>query len=108
MRISSIRFVVALALTMTVSVPGQEKPAPTPNATNQFTITGMTCNGCAKGLESELARAHGVVSAQVSLTNRLAIVISDTNFITAKGLKEVIVEAGFKAKAVSPSKVNKP
>lgn len=70
------------------------------NATNEFTITGMHCNGCAQGLTSELKRAAGVASATVSFTNRLAVVAFDTNRTSRARLVQVIEEAGFKASRV--------
>ncbi len=72
------------------------------NATNRFTITGMQCDSCAKGITSELKRAPGVATASVSFTNKLAIVAYDTNRTTVKALQKVIVEAGYRAKPVRP------
>jgi copper chaperone CopZ len=74
----------------------------TANATNRFTITGMHCDGCARGIASELKRSPGVAFASVSFSNKLAIIAYDTNRISAAGLKKVIVEAGFEAKPAKP------
>lgn len=68
------------------------KPA---NATNRFTIRGMHCNACAKGLTSELKRVPGVAAAEVSFTNRLAVVAYDTNRVAVSALLSTIKEAGF-------------
>ena len=68
------------------------------NATNRFVVSGMHCDGCAQGITSELKRAPGVAFASVSFSNKLAVIAYDTNRISAKGLKKVIVEAGFEAK----------
>ena len=70
------------------------------NATNRFAVTGMHCDGCAKGITSELKRAPGVAAATVSFTNKLAVVAFDTNRTTLKALQQVIVEAGYGAKPV--------
>ena len=70
------------------------------NATNRFAVTGMHCDGCAKGIASELKRAPGVAAATVSFTNKLAVVAYDTNRTTLKALQQVIVEAGYGAKPV--------
>ena len=72
------------------------------NATNRFTITGMTCNGCAGGIKAELKLAPGVAAVEVSLTNKLATVAYDTNRVSPTKLVKVIKEAGFEAKIVSP------
>ena len=37
----------------------------TANATNTFAVTGMHCDGCAKGITSELKRTPGVITATV-------------------------------------------
>ena len=98
-------------LTLTVLLPllatapnltAAERPTPPPaNATNRFTITGMHCDGCAKGLQAELAQAPGVASATVTFTNRLAVVAYDTNRTTTAHLVKVEDEAGFKARPVT-------
>ena len=81
---------------------GEKPPAVTANATNQFAITGMTCNGCAGGIKAELKLAPGVASAEVSLTNKLAVVAYDTNRTSVAKLVKVITEAGFEARPVKP------
>lgn len=90
-----------LAVGTGFAAPAGEKP-PTANATNQFAITGMTCNGCAGGIKAELKLAPGVASADVSLTNKLAVVAYDTNRTSVAKLVKVITEAGFEAKPVKP------
>jgi len=80
-----------------------EKPVTiTANATNRFSISGMTCNGCAGGLKAELKGAPGVAFAEVSLTNKLAVVAYDTNRTSPVKLVKVITEAGFEGKPLKP------
>jgi len=74
----------------------------TANATNSFTITGMHCDGCAKGITSELKRTAGVASATVTFSNQLAVVAYDTNRVTSVQLIKVIREAGFQAQPKTP------
>jgi copper chaperone len=94
---------LGLAALLTFTASAADKPAPvTANATNQFTITGMTCNGCAGGIKAELKLAPGVAAAEVSLTNKLAVVAYDTNRTSVAKLVKVITEAGFEAKPVKP------
>jgi copper chaperone CopZ len=88
-----IAFVVPTALTAFAA-----DLAPVANATNRFNITGMTCEGCAGGLRSELARVKGVATARVALTNREAVVVFDTNRVTSAQLLRAISEAGFTGK----------
>ncbi len=79
-----------------------DKTAVTANATNHLTITGMHCDGCAGGLTAELKATTGVASAQVTFSNKLAVVAYDTNKVTTAKLDAVIKEAGFTAKPVKP------
>ena len=81
-----------------------ESPDVTVNATNQFRITGMHCDGCASGIASELKRLPGVAYAQVTFSNKLGVVAYDTNRVSADGLKKAIVEAGYDAKLIKPRK----
>jgi copper chaperone CopZ len=79
------------------------KPAPakvTANATNRFEISGMHCDGCAKGLTTELKLTPGVATATVTFTNRLGIVAFDTNRLSTEKLVKVMREAGYEAKLV--------
>ena len=64
----------------------------------------MGCDGCASGIASELKRLPGVVYAQVTFSNNLAVVAYDTNRVSAEGLKKAIVEAGYEAKLIKPRK----
>ena len=75
---------------------------PPGHAVLRFAVTGMTCEGCAGGLHSELLAARGVKAAGVSLKASRAVVVCDTNRTGAAQLVKVIKEAGFESKAVLP------
>jgi copper chaperone CopZ len=77
------------------------------NATNQFQITGMSCEGCARGIASELKRLSGVISADVTFGKKLAVVTYDTNLVSADGLKKAIIEAGYGAKLIQSPKAKR-
>lgn len=79
-----------------MTAPGAESKS-TPNATNRFAITGMHCDGCAKGITGELKLTPGVVSVDVSFSNKLATVAFDRNIVSTARLVKVIKEAGYKA-----------
>jgi mercuric reductase len=83
------------------ALAGDNIPA-TANATNFFTITGMHCDGCAGGLTAELKETRGVAWAQVTFSNKLAVVAIDTNKISTAQLTKVIKAAGFAAKPLKP------
>ena len=98
------KLLLILIVTMfsTIAHTADKSVPATANATNKFTISGMTCDGCAGGLKAELKLAPGVAVAEVSLTNKLAIVAYDTNRTSSAKLVKVITEAGFEARLVSP------
>jgi copper chaperone len=72
------------------------------NVTNAFQVSGMVCEGCAKGITSELLRTPGVASAQVSLADKRATVAYDTNRTGRAQLVEVIKKAGYQAQPATP------
>lgn len=77
------------------------KPAPG-QGVFRFAIAGMTCQGCASGLRSELLAATGVKAAEVSLAAAQAVVLGETNRTDAAQLLKVIQEAGFQGRPLSP------
>jgi copper chaperone CopZ len=80
----------------------EDKPAPATTTTNRFLISGMHCDGCANGLTAELKETKGVTSAQVTFSNKLAVVVHDTNRVSSAQLTKVIKDAGFTAKELKP------
>lgn len=51
--------------------------------THQYTVTGMTCDGCRVGVEDKLSRIPGVVKAQVNLEKQEAEIEMKTHISTA-------------------------
>lgn len=98
------QFILLLTFTCIFMAQAEDTPAMTANATNRFSITGMSCEGCARGIASELKRTAGVAWTDVTFSNKLAVVAYDTNRVSPDGLKKVIVEAGYDAKLIKPGK----
>ncbi len=96
-----LKLILALSCAA-LSVVAADKTTVTANATNSFAITGMHCDGCAGGLTAELKETAGVASAQVTFSNKLAVVSYDTNKLSEAKLLAVIKDAGFTAKTVKP------
>ncbi|MBL9139771.1 MAG: heavy-metal-associated domain-containing protein [Verrucomicrobiales bacterium] len=69
----------------------------TANATNQFRIKGMHCDGCAKGIAAEVRMLRGVAAVDVSYAKKFAQVAYDTNQVTQVEMIRVIKEAGYEA-----------
>jgi len=97
-----LKLILTLAAVAAASGLHATAQSATANATNTFAVTGMHCDGCAKGVTSELRRAPGVVTATVAFSNQLAVVALDTNRVSSAQLIKVIEEAGFKAKLQQP------
>lgn len=92
-------FVAGLAMAGGLLWWQQTHPAPVvANSTVTLDVTGMHCDGCAAGLTSELRRVGGVAAAEVSLTNKTAVVSYDTNRVAMAGLLKAVSEAGFEGK----------
>lgn len=69
--------------------------------TNRFSITGMHCKDCAKGLTAELKLTPGVVRAVVSFTETLATVVYDSKRVESSSLLKTIQEAGFRGTLIT-------
>lgn len=93
---------LGLGVSFVTTALAADKTVVSANATNSFAITGMHCDGCAGGLTAELKATRGVASAQVTFSNKLAVVAIDTNKISTAQLAKVIKEAGFVAKELQP------
>jgi copper chaperone CopZ len=91
-----------LVVVLTKAGPSTPPAKTRPNATNELSIRGMHCKGCAAGIAAELRLTPGVSKADVSLTNQLAVVAIDTNRVDAATLIRVIREAGYEASLKSP------
>ena len=104
-----VRLILLFAIGCTGStLQPQDISAVTATATNQFQVTGMNCEGCARGIVSELKRVPGVVSAEVTFSNKLARVAYETNRVSVDGLKKAIVDAGYGAKLIKSRKTGRP
>jgi copper chaperone len=90
---------VLLAVTAESPSAGHRKSrAGVGNSTNTFVVQGMHCDGCAKGLCSELKSTPGVSGAVVTLSNRLARIVFDSNRVDTVRLLKVVEDAGFSGK----------
>lgn len=57
----------------------------------EFTIDGMTCEiGCARTIESKIAKMDGVKSAKVDFDRKLAMVEYDEAVVNHKSLEETV------------------
>jgi len=64
-------------------------------------IEGMTCSGCAFGVETALKKVDGVKLAEASFDEKFAEVEFDPSVAKFDQLVEAVNKAGFKAKATN-------
>jgi len=61
----------------------------------EFTISGMTCNGCAGRVKRDIENLPGVVTADVSYENKNAVVTFDHAQVKASEIQTVIRSTGY-------------
>lgn len=63
----------------------------------QLKVTGMTCNGCVRGVEKALSRVEGVASAKVELAAASAEVEFDAARTSVTALIAAVEAQGYNA-----------
>lgn len=61
-----------------------------------FSVEGMTCRGCASGVQRSLTNLEGVKSAEVNLADASATVAYDPGSVTPELMQQAVEKAGFK------------
>ncbi len=68
------------------------------NAKSTWAITGMTCAGCATGLEASLAAESGMLACEVSFDERQMGCVTDGNKLKEANIPSLVSQYGFKAR----------
>lgn len=68
---------------------------PMPNKKIIFKISGMTCASCALSNEKELAKTPGIISANVNIASKKAMVEYDSEKITTEEIEKIIIANGY-------------
>lgn len=63
-------------------------------------ISGMTCGGCVESVKRALEKVPGVLSTEVDLTAKRAVVTVSSDAITTASLVLAVKVAGYNAIAV--------
>ena len=63
----------------------------------QLKVSGMTCNGCVRGVEKALSRVEGVASAKVDLAGASAVVEYDATRTSVPALIAAVEAQGYNA-----------
>ncbi|KAI9023018.1 E1-E2 ATPase-domain-containing protein [Phycomyces nitens] len=66
-------------------------------AVTKLTVTGMTCSSCVANIERTMMKQPGVVSCQVNLLSKSAVIRHDPSIIGARALANMIEQIGYKA-----------
>lgn len=61
-----------------------------------FPVEGMTCGGCAKGVQRSLTNLEGVRSAEVSLDDSSATVAYDPDAVTPEQMQQAVEKIGYR------------
>lgn len=71
-------------------------------AHDTFRVTGMTCAGCVRRVETGLAALEGVSAATVNLMTEEAVVDYDPARLTPEAIEEAVTALGYEAKLKTP------
>ncbi|WP_119570490.1 heavy-metal-associated domain-containing protein [Pontibacter actiniarum] len=61
-----------------------------------FPVQGMTCGGCANGVQRSLTKLEGVKSVEVSLADASARVAYDPGAVSPEQMQQAVENAGFR------------
>lgn len=64
--------------------------------TVEFSISGMTCNGCAEHVKHEVNKLNGIVEVKASYENEHALVEYDKTKTTVTAIEKAINSTGYK------------
>ncbi len=74
-----------------------------PAESARFGIQGMTCTGCTDGIQKNLSRMTGVMSAEVSLPQEEAVVAFLPGTVTPEQLQAKVTELGYQPVVPHPA-----
>ncbi|MBC8311959.1 MAG: hypothetical protein H8E72_06605 [Candidatus Marinimicrobia bacterium] len=64
---------------------------------SEWSITGMTCQGCANGLEGAMSKIMGMSKCSVIYESQSMICQTDPQTISENEIKELVTQVGYKA-----------
>ncbi|RCI05684.1 ATPase Cu transporting protein 7A [Rhizopus stolonifer] len=66
-------------------------------ASTHLVVTGMTCSSCVANIERTMMKQAGVISCQVNLLAKSAVIRHDPSVVGARSLAQMIEQIGYKA-----------
>lgn len=103
-RMRNVRPGVVLLVVVVVAACAQKK-APGPATGTQvakLSVSGMTCDSCAKSITASLKSAEGVAEADVSFATKSAVVTYDPQRMKPSDIVRTIESAGYTAQLLEP------
>ena len=88
----------ALVLILATTVAVQAGEAPSKTQTVVLEVDGMSCGGCAAGLQQALSKIPGVTEAKVSFDDKQARVVYDPALTKPEAFIARIEKEGYKAR----------
>ena len=84
-----MRFLIILALTLTLSMPVMAKDI-------VITVNGMVCDFCAQSLEKVFMKENGVQSLEISLEDKTVTVqMDDKTTLSDETIKKLVEWGGY-------------
>lgn len=71
-----------------------------------WNVEGMTCNGCALGLEKGLNAVEGIVSCQVNYNNKTMVCTFNQQTVTKDEIESFVKKMGYRAISGGKREVN--
>ena len=68
------------------------------SVTNEYVVTGMTCQHCVSSVTEEVSTVSGVIDVQVELESGQLVVVSDDE-IPFESIQAAVDEAGYTLRA---------
>ena len=93
MKQKEVKWLFSLLLMLVITITGYSQN----QKTFEFTIEGMTCQGCVNTATQTLKKVKGVDSVSVDLDSKRAFVVTDSNVTTADLKKSLESETNFEA-----------
>ncbi|CEP15182.1 hypothetical protein [Parasitella parasitica] len=74
--------------------------------TTHLVVTGMTCSSCVANIERTIIKQAGVVSCQVNLLAKSAVIKHDPTVVGARSLTQMIEQIGYKTELAQDTQGN--
>ena len=81
-------------------IPAEDIPTISDNRgdlISEWTVSGMTCQGCANGLQNAMNNMEGIIKCKVDYETRIMKCQTDPKLMTNEKLKDLVTKVGYKA-----------